>query len=260
MPPITDPDAWPDDPVPVPGRPWSNGSWFGRIRCWFARRAMETAPGGPGGVLGYLGVRRAIGYLGIALPIALPAVTWIFGGAGGLAHGPVFRDSLSAYYYSGIGGSVFVGSIFAIGVFLLVYRYRRLDDMLGNVGCGSAMALALFPTNDKGVKATWSAGYIHLISASVFLVTLALICIFVFTLGDKATRTLRKRHRNTIYFSCGSIMAVALIGALASQFFVTWHYTLLICETLAVWAFGFAWIVKGEVLLKDERPRDLDGT
>jgi hypothetical protein len=222
-------------------------------------RAIEPAPGGQGGVLGYLGVRRAIGYLGIALPIALPAVTWIFGGAGGLAHGSVFRDSLSAYYYSGIGGSVFVGTIFAIGVFLLCYRYRRLDDMLGNVACGSAITLALFPTNDKGVRATWWAGYIHLISASIFLITLALICIFVFTLGDRATRTLRKRHRNTVYYSCGFIMAVALVGALASQLFVTWQYTLLICETLAVWAFGFAWIVKGEVLLKDERPQDRGG-
>ena len=219
---------------------------------------MQPAPGGPWGVLGYLGVRRAIGYLGIALPIALPAVTWVFGGKGGLAHGPVFRDSLSSYYYSGIGGSVFVGSIFAIGVFLLCYRYRRLDDMLGNVACASAITLALFPTNDDGVKATWSAGYIHLISASVFLATLALICLLVFTLGDRVTRTPRKRQRNTVYYSCGSVMAVALIAAFASQFFATWQYTLLVCETLAVWAFGLAWIVKGEVLLKDIRPKNSD--
>ena len=48
-------------------------------------------------------------------------------------------------------------------------------------------------------------------------------------------------------------MALALIGALATQFLPTWHYTLLVSETLAVWAFGFAWIVKGEVLLADAR-------
>ena len=221
---------------------------------------MEPAPGGRDGVLGYLGVRRAIGYLGIALPIALPAVTWLFGGEGGLAHGPVFRDSLSAYYYSGIGGSVFVGSIFAIGVFLLCYRYRRLDGMLGNVACGSAIMLALFPTNDDGVKATWLVGYIHFIFASVFLATLALICIFIFTLGDKATRTPRKRRRNTVYYFCGAVMTLALIAALASQFFVTWQFTLLVCETLAVWAFGLAWIVKGEVLLKDTHPQTRTNT
>ena len=214
---------------------------------------MEPAPGGRNGVLGYLGVRRAIGYLGIALPIILPTVTWIFGGPGGLAHGPVFQYSLSAYYYTGIGGSVFVGTIFAIGIFLLCYRYRRLDGMLGNVACVSAVLLALFPTAQDGVKATWSAGYIHLIAATIFLITLALICAFVFTLGDTAIRTERKRQRNRVYYSCAAVMTLALIGALTGQFLGTWPYTLLVSETLAVWAFGFAWTVKGGVLLADTR-------
>ena len=246
------PTLGPDDPRSA-ATPDSAVGRLGRIRRWLAERATEPAPGGPDGVLGYLGVRRAIGYLGLGLPIVLPLVTWIFGGPGGLAHGPVFRSSLSAYYYSGIGGSVFVGSIFAIGIFLLCYRYRRLDDLLGDVGCGAAIVLALFPTADDHVQATWSAGYIHLIAASIFLLTLTLISAFVFTLGDPATRTDRKRMRNRIYYVCAAVMALALLGALYTQFFDAWRYTLLVCETVAVWAFGVAWTVKGEVLLRDAR-------
>jgi hypothetical protein len=65
-------------------------------------------------VLSYLGLRKAVGIIGLALPFVLA-----FGKI--LLQSPGIQDSISAYYYTDMG-NVFVGSLCAIGVFLMSTR------------------------------------------------------------------------------------------------------------------------------------------
>ena len=100
----------------------------------------------PPELISYYQLRRAIGFIGVALPFALMAgemiVKWLYPDA----RGP--RHSMSEYFYTAMRG-VFVGSLCAIGVFLGAYRgYNELRDRVaGWIACicaiGVAMAIAL---------------------------------------------------------------------------------------------------------------------
>ena len=90
-------------------------------------------------VLSYLGLRKAIGIIGISLPFVLAIGKIIF-------DDPGIQPSISDYYYT-IMGDVFVGSLCAMGVFLLSYRgYDKQDNIAGNLACVFAIGVALFPT------------------------------------------------------------------------------------------------------------------
>jgi hypothetical protein len=68
--------------------------------------------------------------------------------------------------------------------------------------------------------------------------------------------TRQKRVRNKIYRGSGitivaGVAAAALFQFLTShQFRETWH-PVFWCEAIAIIAFGFAWLVKGETLFAD---------
>ncbi len=94
-------------------------------------------------VLSYLGLRKAIGIIGILLPFVL-----VFGKIL-LERGLGIESSISAYYYT-VMGDVFVGSLCAVGVFLLSYRgYERKDNIAGDIACIFAIGVALFPTKPE---------------------------------------------------------------------------------------------------------------
>ena len=109
-------------------------------------------------VISYLNLRRAVGIIGTALPFAL-AFRKMLGGS------PAIESSMSAYYHTRIG-DVFVGSLCAIGVFLLSYRGpERKDDVAGTLACVFAVGVALFPTS-RGNRDL--AGTLHLVCAGLF--------------------------------------------------------------------------------------------
>src|ERR671933_275348 len=90
-------------------------------------------------VISYLNLRRAIGLLGMGLPLVL-VLGKLLGDGGGLL------ESISDYYYSSMR-NVFVGTLWAIGIFLFSYRgYERKDDIAGTLACLAAIGVALFPT------------------------------------------------------------------------------------------------------------------
>src|SRR4028118_1310288 len=89
-------------------------------------------------VISYLGVRRAIGVVGLLLPILLGPVGW-------LVFGVEFQDNMSSYYHTMLR-DVFVGSLCTIGVFLFCYRgYDWIESWSANLGCLSAMGIAFCP-------------------------------------------------------------------------------------------------------------------
>lgn len=204
-------------------------------------------------VISYLGLRKAIGIIGTALPFVLA-----FGKV--LLDSPGIQSSISAYYYT-VMRDVFVGSLCAIAVFLMSYRgYERKDDIAGDLACAFALGVALFPTTPEAGATSHERiiGALHLFFAACFLLTLAFFSLVLFrkTHADKPP-TPRKVQRNRIYTVCGYaiLVCVALIALVMLVFNdspikrvdpVFW------LEAAAIVAFGVSWLTKGEAILRDE--------
>jgi len=200
-------------------------------------------------VLSYMGLRRAVGYFGLALPIVVFAV--------GIALPPhEFLSSISAYYYVPFAGNIFVGVLWVIGVFLWFYDYRQADNYLTSAAGTFAIGVATFPTAKQDIPRTlFSTATVHLVCAGLFFATLAVMSLFFFTRGD-ATGRPRKQTRNRIYVACGLIIVLALIVAALGALILGRNlynqlHILFFCETVASWAFGISWLVKGQALFGD---------
>lgn len=204
-------------------------------------------------VLSYLGLRKAIGIIGILLPFVLA-----FGKI--LLESPGIQSSISAYYYT-VMGDVFVGSLCAVGVFLMSYRgYDRQDDIAGDSACVFALGVALFPTAPE-MDATSKQeliGALHLFSAAGFFLTLAFfsLCLFRRTNPDKPPTSM-KLWRNRVYTACGYIIltCVVLVGIasfLSSDSPIKRLDPVFWLEATAIVAFGVSWFTKGEAILKDD--------
>ena len=133
-------------------------------------RAVETC------VISYLGLRKAVGWIGFLLPFVLVGGNWLFKGFWAV------QPSISDYYYTDMR-NVLVGALCAIGVFLFSYEYDTPDNIAGNIACAFAVGVALFPTN-PAVGATSLqifVGHVHLFFAALFFLTLAYFSLFLFT-------------------------------------------------------------------------------
>jgi len=123
-------------------------------------------------VLSYLGLRKAVGIIGVALPFVL-----IIGKR--LLEGPGIQSSISSYYYTDMR-DVFVGSLCAIGVFLMSCRgYDCRDEIAGRLACFFAIGVALFPTTPS-ISPNFEEvviGGLHLAFAALLFVTLAYFCL-----------------------------------------------------------------------------------
>jgi hypothetical protein len=199
-------------------------------------------------------LRRGVGIVGILLPIVLTL--------GSLAWGHGVPGSMSGTYYTEMR-DFFVGGMWAVGVFLICYRCGWPDDLLGPITGGLAILVAVLPaTPDSEVTEVSTTerviGYLHYGSASVFFVLLAVFCFALFTrISPTKGATPQKLVRNRIYRICGGVIIAAGLLALVSNFLPESVRDavkpLLICEALAVFAFGAAWLVKGETVFKDSQ-------
>ena len=200
-----------------------------------------------------LTLRRAIGLIGAAFPFVMAA--------GGLLLGArEILDSISAYYHTGMR-DIFVGALCAIGIFLLCYKGYELKDRIAAITAGAgSIGTALLPTalSDEPVGAEKLLGILHWAFAAVFLLSLTYIAIGLFT-KKSATPTPRKLARNRVYRICGWTMAACLVLLLIysvlppdAKAALKPLHPVFVLESLAVFSFGFTWLTKGEVLLKDQ--------
>jgi len=202
-------------------------------------------------VLTYLGLRKAIGIIGITLPFVLALGKM-------LLESPGIQGSISAYYYT-VMRDVFVGAMCAIAVFMLSYRYEPRDDLVGDITCVFALGVALFPTApelDASEHQGWIGG-LHLAFAAGFFLCLAYFCLALFrrTATDRQP-TDRKLLRNTLYAVCGytilgCLVAVAVLAVLPSSVPIKQLKPVFWLEATAILAFGLAWLTKGEAILRD---------
>jgi len=216
--------------------------------------------------LSYLQIRRAVGILGLCLPVVMRLGTWIFSGC------LYWKDSISDYYYT-IMGNVFTGILCGVALFLYSYKgFNNWDRISSSLACVFALGVAFFPMNVdcSCVECThcnilsrdvqpWRT-FVHYGSAALLFGTLACMSYFLFTKTDETkTPTHRKLQRNVIYRTCGIIMAVAMLatGSLmvpAINAACPISHPIYWMETIMLFAFGFSWLVKGETLLKDLPP------
>jgi hypothetical protein len=205
-------------------------------------------------VLSYLDLRKAVGIIGVTLPFVLA-----FGKI--LSQGPGIQSSISSYYYTDMR-NVFVGSLCAIGVFLMSCRgYDRKDEIAGILACVFAVGVALFPTSpDVGASSREKIiGTLHLSFAALLFLTFAYFSLALFTKTSAGkSPTPRKLQRNTVYRVCGytilaSIFFMFLVALPSVKALVEPLTPIFWLESLAVVSFGVSWLTKGETILKDQQ-------
>lgn len=222
-------------------------------------RSRPTDPAALPYVRSYIFMRFAIAVLGIALPILLVFVEPIlFDGQ------PWPRGSLSAYYYSGMR-EVFVGTLCAIGVFLIIYKGGEpTREARASTYAGIAViVVALFPTGKPGaaVPATplqdrlgeeW-VERIHFFAAAVFIALLWRI-----------TRQHFRKHASahgSFHAACAWLILAALALAAVAGATGEPDKGILVAEWLAVWAFGASWLRTVEfAVLRGEAPNPVAAT
>ena len=150
-------------------------------------------------VLSYLGLRKAIGLIGMALPFVLAFGKVAF-------ESPGLQSSVSAYYYT-VMRDVFVGSMCAMAVFFMSYRgYERQDALAGKLASVFALGVALFPAAPLGSEIAHEkvVGAVHLLCATCFFLTLSYFSLVLFRKTNPAAApTPHNLQRNAVYTACG---------------------------------------------------------
>jgi hypothetical protein len=196
----------------------------------------------------YLALRKAVGWIGILLPLVLVTGSVVIFGEKGI------RENISSYYYSGMR-DLFVGSLCAIALFLFFYKgYDKWDNRAATLAGLFALGIAFFPTvPDVPYNLTAT---IHFICAATFFVILSAMSIFLFT-RKKPEPTKRKLVRNKIYIICGLVMTASMAAILFFFIFFSRKHPdsrlVFWGETIALIAFGISWLTKGGTLYPDKK-------
>jgi len=144
----------------------------------------------------YRRIRRAIGYLGIILPILLVVLSFI-----SFFQTPV-QHSISHYYYTNLR-EIFTGTLCAVGLFLICYKGNgnasvwKNDNLLTNISGIMALGTAnpevlsdkiytLIPITEKWI------GWLHYGFAALLFLLFSLLAINVFTIGQEMKPVLRR--------------------------------------------------------------------
>jgi hypothetical protein len=202
-------------------------------------------------VLSYLMLRRAVGWIALLLPFAL-FLLWL-----PFRHGDPPPGSISGYYYTGMR-DLFEGCMVAIAMFNLCCRgYDRRDEIAGVLSALCALGVAFCPTSPdtNWTPVQFIVGRFHLVFATLLFLTLAYFCLFLFRLSS-GQPTRQKRMRNRVYTVCGwsiliSITLIVLLRAVGVTLLPGGMGVMFVFETTSLLAFGVAWLVKGETILKD---------
>ncbi|HMP99575.1 MAG TPA: hypothetical protein PKC24_07310, partial [Cyclobacteriaceae bacterium] len=162
-------------------------------------------------LISFNATRKAVGWLGILLPLALLTGSFLFGDCCKL------QPSISHYYYTNMR-EVFVGVLCAVSLFLFTYKgHNAWDSISANLAGLFALGVAIFPTDiadyacQEDVQAVFAIAAnntLHYISAASLFITLACISLFLFTKSNKPKSEWSKQkiRRNLVYKLCGIVM------------------------------------------------------
>lgn len=230
---------------------------------------------GPWIIKSYLDLRRFLGFLGISLPFIL------FIGSLIIRDGcDTFLPSISDYYHTSMR-NIFVGVNAVIAAFLWCYKgYDKIETLISRIAAIFALIIAICPCPLKSnIVGTDSVlyfkdfqqcyvpctahpdlvGLLHFGSAIGFFVLLIYLVLIKFIEFEK------KHHNNSkiicVYKTTAWLMGLSLIFIFCSLFFqwkpISIHnivipYTFA-GESIALFAFGIAWLTKGELIYLDTK-------
>ncbi len=234
----------------------------------------------PNLVISYHRLRQAIGWLAILLPFLLLAGNYIINEFNILNNESFVmtqcnsytadysvKSSLSYYYYTSVG-TVFSGVLSAMGLLMFTYRgYPQRDEeivpsdsFMTNLAGICALGMVIFPASPDFCLAdnihTYISseimGYVHYVFAGFFFLTVTLISLFNFRRAQDVN-DFGKLPSHDFYKYCGRIMLVCVALILINTLWIADsypelnHYNIpLVLETIALLAFGFSWIKKGQ--------------
>ncbi|WP_216587439.1 hypothetical protein [Streptomyces brasiliscabiei] len=187
-------------------------------------------------------LRLGVGVIGVGLPLALPAGNWIAARIAGRTGEDAWPGSMSGSYYTSTR-DIFVGALCALGIFLIVYRFNRFNDVLGTIAGACALGVALFPTapGAGGDAGQQTVSVFHQVFAVALLTAMAAFCLFMYGAPGIKDRPYARRP----YLVAGVLILVFMAlaaAAAATKVGDDWLITpLYLCEWLSVWSFGFAW-------------------
>lgn len=226
----------------------------------------------PPEVISYYTMRRAIGILGITLPLILVAGSSLFGGCREIQY------SVSTYYHTNMR-NIFVGYNCAVALFLFAYRgHDWRDNIAGYLGCIFVLGVAFLPcsigTSGQSCliipgEQNPMVGKLHNLSALLYFMVLIIYSLFLFPrthmdmlTGEKMFMGRQKRRRNVVYYICGTLMSVSLLLIMGFFWFFGRHFPNLRSLNPVFWlevviliSFGVSWLTKGQLLFRDDTYR-----
>ncbi|NNC72307.1 MAG: hypothetical protein HKN78_05460, partial [Sphingomonadaceae bacterium] len=194
----------------------------------------------------YFELRRNMLIIALVFPLVLMAL----GGLGDI------QGSLSAYYHHDARGTrtVFTGVLWAVGAFLVFYKgYSDGENIALNIAGLSALTVSLFPMDWPEDAAATISGRVHYISAAIFFLAIAYVCIFRYkdTLQLMKDETRRAAFANS-YRVIGALMVLLPPGIFAifqiapraadAQGFPV----ILAVEAVGIWVFAAFWLTKSK--------------
>ena len=206
--------------------------------------------------LTYVFLRIGVGALALLLPIILAV-------GGAAAYGLRLQDSISAYYHAftasprfpdifaieglGLMRNWFVGILWAIGFFLILYKgFGRRESRALNIAGILLVMVSMFPMGWACREACPKVST-HGVTAILFFFAIGYVCIFrssdTLQLLPVSQRTVYKR----IYRVIGVIMwlfplFVAIFEAAHLRIFGT--HTIFFIEAVGIWTFSAFWLIK----------------
>lgn len=196
-------------------------------------------------ILSYHRVRQTLGLMGLSLPIMLCI--------GGFLSGTAIEPSISDFYHTGMR-NLFVGALTPIGIFLIAYKGWKGLGKITMIAGLAAIGVAFFPNEGPDVLLreagqSRAVAIMHYVSALTFFVCLGLFCFVVFP--SDATRAQRRA-----FYRCGYAILLSTIlvticsyfkvqGPVGPQTLVMEANLVFWFESIGVWGFAVAWLLKG---------------
>jgi hypothetical protein len=202
--------------------------------------------------------------VGIAvIAIAFPLLLWL---GGRFYVGLPLQDSMSAYYHAAVDGrsmrNWFVGILFAVGVFLYLYKgFSNKENYALNVAGVMAIGVAVFPME-------WACGEacsrysVHGVCAVLFFVSIAFVSVrcaadTLSLIQDEHLRTVFRRAYKTL---AGLMLASPAIALVLNFILLQHRAAVFYVEAFGILAFAAYWLTKcRELALSQAEKKALRG-
>lgn len=233
-------------------------------------------------LISFLTLRRWIGILGIGLPWACWIANGVINGLdllnnpklttlpSGFTYQPEsnIKSSISHFYYTA-SAPLFIGVLITVAIFLFSYKGYPpkkdekfpfiTDNLITSLAAIFALGIAIFPTGSSApisdnlfiFTAAPLLGTVHYLSAALFFILMAILCLVNFR-RKGLLASFGRSSVDWVYVTCGwtilaSLLLIALFSFVWKDLIPSHWPTTFILEAVALTAFGAAWLVKGKI-------------